>query len=338
MRRLSQLATCALPLLVLGGCRGVQTMLDPAGDQASHITLIWRAMLMVCGLMYLLVLGFLAWALWRARRTKGDDAPLPSQTPADPALARGLSGWVALIVAGLITLTTVSFLVDRSIAEVGPDPLKITVTANQWWWEVTYSGETPKDTFTTANELHLPIDRPAVIKLVANDVIHSFWVPNLAGKTDLIPGRTNYIAVTPRRLGQFRGQCAEFCGFQHAQMAFDVFVETPQAFSAWQQAQLQPSAQPTSGDAVAGRAVFTSRACNMCHAIDGVRQGQSVGPDLTHVASRTHIAAGALTNTPENLAGWIADPQGIKPGSTMPQVGLKPEELTAVTAYLESLK
>ncbi|HEX3699704.1 MAG TPA: cytochrome c oxidase subunit II [Phenylobacterium sp.] len=338
MRRLSPIAT-GLLALPLAACRGVQTMLDPAGDQAAHIQLIWRAMLIVCGLMYILVLGFLAWALLRARaRRAADDAPIAGETAAEPMLARGLTGWVALIVAGLITLTTVSFLVDRSIAEVGPDPLKIKVTANQWWWDVEYQGATPSQNVTTANELHLPLGRPAVIQLQANDVIHSFWVPNLAGKTDLIPGRTNYMAVTPRRLGVFRGQCAEFCGFQHAKMAFDVHVDTPQAFAAWEQARSQPAAAPTSPETVHGREVFTAKACVLCHRVDGTSAAASVGPDLTHLASREHIAAGALPNDAASLAGWIADPQGVKPGTTMPQVPLTAQELTDVVAYLETLK
>jgi cytochrome c oxidase subunit 2 len=329
---------CLLPF-ALAACRGVQTMLDPAAKQAADIDVIWRVMLGVCGFMYLLVLGFLGWALWRARAKRGlGEGPIAGETAAEPALSRGLTGWVALIVAGLVTLTTVSFLVDRSIAEVGPDPLKIKVTANQWWWDVTYEGATPQETVTTANELHLPLGRPAVIQLQANDVIHSFWVPNLAGKTDLIPGRTNYLAVTPTRAGEFRGQCAEFCGFQHARMAFDVRVESPQAFEAWRQAQARDAALPTTPEAVKGEQVFTSKACVMCHHISGVRPGRGVGPDLTHLASRAHIAAGALPNTPGNLAGWIADPQGVKPGTAMPRVTLKPDELTAVVAYLETLK
>ena len=338
MRLARRLAAAAAPLM-LTACRGVQTMLDPAAQQSRDIDVIWRAMLVICGVMYVLVLGFLAWALWRARAARTlDDAPISGETAAEPALTRGLTGWVALIVAGLVTLTTVSFLVDRSIAEVGPDPLRIKVTANQWWWDVRYEGPTHADEITTANELHLPLGRPAVIQLQANDVIHSFWVPNLAGKTDLIPGRTNYMAITPTRLGSFRGQCAEFCGFEHAKMAFDVTVETPQQFDAWRQAQGQDAPPPATPEAIRGEQVFTSKACVMCHHVSGVRPGDSVGPDLTHLASRDHIAAGALPNTPGNLAGWIADPQGVKPGSTMPRIPLKSQELLDVVAYLETLK
>lgn len=334
-RRAAALLAAAL---ALAGCRGPQTMLDPAGQQAGDIDLIWRAMLIVCGLMYLLVLGFLAWALWRARaRSRLEPTPASGHTAAEPVLERSLSGWAALIVAGLIGLSTVSFLVDRSLAEVGPQPLRIKVTANQWWWNVEYQGDTPSGGIVTANELHLPVGRPAVIELHANDVIHSFWVPNLSGKTDLIPGKVNYMPVKPTRTGTFRGQCAEFCGLEHAKMAFDVTVETPAAFTAWWDRQLKAAAPPATPEQLAGQQVFQGKACVMCHRIQGTDAGATVGPDLTHLKSRAHIAAGTLPNSRGDLAAWIADPQGVKPGTTMPRVPLSSEELNNLVAYLETL-
>lgn len=324
----------------LAGCRGVQTMLDPTGDQARHIDFVWRAMLWVCGAMYLLVLAGLGWALvsaWRRRRAAAI-APASGPTPAEPALARGLTAWTALIVAGLIGLVTVSFLVDRSLAEAGQDPLKVKVTAHQWWWQVDYQGEQDADIVTTANELRLPKDRPAVVELHAADVIHSFWVPNLAGKMDLIPGRTNYLAVTPRRLGVFRGQCAEFCGLQHAKMAFDVQVVSPQDFEAWRTHLRTEAAPPGDAASTHGREVFLTKACVMCHRISGTDAAATVGPDLTHVASRAHLAAGALPNTQASMQAWIADPQSQKPGATMPRVPLSAGELTDLATYLETLK
>jgi cytochrome c oxidase subunit 2 len=329
----------ALLAATLAGCRGVQTMLDPAGDQARDIDVIWRLMLIVCGVMYLLVLGFLAWALWRARGRGGEgEAVVAPTAEAERVLGRSLSGWIALIVAGLLVLTTVSFLVDRSLAEIGPDPLRIKVTANQWWWQVDYQGPAPSENFTTANELHLPLGRPAVIELHAGDVIHSFWVPNLSGKTDLIPGRVNYMAVTPRRTGIFRGQCAEFCGFQHAQMAFDVYVDDPRTWEAWRRHQIASATDPTDFQAIEGKQVFVSRACVMCHRIQGTDAGGAVGPDLTHLKSRAHIAAGARLNTRGDLQAWVADPQGIKPGTPMPRVSLSSDELNALVTYLETLQ
>lgn len=328
----------ALLALLLAGCSGIQTPLDPAGDQARDIDLVWRTMLVVCGLMYLLVMAFLAWALWRARRAPAADTPVTGETAAEPALRRGLAGWAALIAAGLVLLTTVSFLVDRSLAEAGPDPLRVKVTANQWWWQVEYEGALPSENVLTANELHLPVDRPAVIELRSNDVIHSFWVPNLAGKMDLIPGRTNYVAVTPRRIGAFRGQCAEFCGFQLAKMAFDVKVDDAAGFEAWTRRQIASAPDPVTPAAVTGKQLFGSKACVMCHRVQGTDAGGSTGPDLTHLMSRSHIAAGTLPNTRAALQAWIADPQGIKPGTKMPRVELTSSELNAVVAYLETLR
>src|SRR5438067_878251 len=165
-RRIARLAAGAATALLVCACKGEQTMLQPIGQQARDIDVIWRTMLVVCGVMYVLVLAFLAWALWRARsrRRLHDDPPTDGVTPAEPALERGLAGWSALVVAGLVLLTTVSFLVDRSLAEIGPDPLRITITANQWWWDVTYTGEAPSENLRTANEIHLPVGRPAVLE------------------------------------------------------------------------------------------------------------------------------------------------------------------------------
>lgn len=325
--------------LGLFGCRGLQTMLDPVGDQARHIDGLWRTMLVVCGVMYLLVMAFLAWALWRARRRSPVlEAPAAGHTAAEPALEKSLSGWAVLIVAGLILLVTVSFLVDRSLAETGPDPLRVKVIAHQWWWEVQYEGQDADARVITANELHLPLNRPAVIELQASDVIHSFWVPNLSGKTDLIPGRTNYIALTPRRLGPLRGQCAEFCGLEHAKMAFDVQVETPQAFAAWRSQQLKPAETPSDPAAAHGKLLFEAKACALCHAVQGTEALATSGPDLTHLMSRAHLAAGARPMSRGDLAAWIADPQGVKPGTTMPRVPLSGPELNDLVSYLETLK
>lgn len=339
MRRLRSLAL-AVACLALGACHGVQTTLDPAARQAADIDNIWRLMLWVCGLMYLAVMAFLAAALWRAhkRRRRLESTPQLGPTPADAGLEKTLTGWAGVIVAGLILLTTASFLVDRSLAEVGPKPLQIRVTANQWWWQVDYQGDQPEDHIRTANELHLPLGRPAVLTLVANDVIHSFWVPNLSGKTDLIPGRENYMPVTPTRTGVFRGQCAEFCGLEHAKMAFDVTVESPAAFAAWKQAQSTTPPTPADPALQHGQQVLTTKACVMCHAVQGTGANASVGPDLTHFASRAHLAAGARPNTRGDLMAWIADPQAVKPGTTMPRVPLTSQELNDVALYLESLK
>ena len=327
----------ALPLPLLAGCSGIQTSLDPAGDQAASILTVWNAMLIVCGIMYALVLAFLALAIWRKRGDIGL-APATGHTAAEPLLERGLLGWTVLVVAGLLLLISISFLVDRSLAQAGPKPLDIKVTANQWWWSIEYQDPDPSQTIRTANELHLPLGRAAHIELHSNDVIHSFWVPNLAGKEDLIPGRVNKLVLTPRRTGRFRGQCAEFCGLQHAHMALDITVEQPSQFDAWRQASLQPAPPPTGAVEAQGQQVFLSKACVMCHAIAGTTAAAVTGPNLTHVASRMTIAAGTRPTTQQNIGLWIADPTAIKPGTTMPKVPLSDDELAAVTAYLASLK
>jgi cytochrome c oxidase subunit 2 len=190
----------------------------------------------------------------------------------------------------------------------------------------------------TANDIHLPVGVPVNITLVSNDVIHSFWVPSLAGKQDLIPGRQNDISITPTKTGIYRGQCAEYCGAQHAHMALVVNVDSYGDFLKWWQHQLQPAPAPTTALARAGYAYVTSRQCSSCHAIAGTPASATVGPDLTHLASRRTIAAGTMPMGEGNLYGWIADPQSIKPGSRMPIVGLEPAELHAVVAYLETLK
>jgi cytochrome c oxidase subunit 2 len=212
------------------------------------------------------------------------------------------------------------------------------VTARQWWWDVRYADDDASRIFRTANELHLPAGVPVHITLRSNDVIHSFWIPNLAGKQDMIPGRDSDLSVRPLREGVFRAQCAEFCGLQHARMALDVTVESPAAFAAWREAQLRPAAAAGSGAAAAGQAIVTGRQCASCHMIAGTPASGQVAPDLTHFASRRTIAAGTLEMNRANIAGWIADPQAHKPGNNMPKVPLGPAELEAVVAYLETLR
>jgi cytochrome c oxidase subunit 2 len=218
------------------------------------------------------------------------------------------------------------------------EKLSITVTGNQWWWDVEYNAADNSKMVRTANEIHLPVGVPVHIYLKSNDVIHSFWVPSLAGKQDLIPGRENDITIIPQKVGIYRGQCAEFCGAEHAKMALVVDVDTYPDFVKWWEHQLQTAPLPRTPMALAGYKYVTSGPCSACHAIAGTPASATFGPDLTHLATRRTLAAGAIPMGEGNLYGWVADPQSIKPGTRMPTVGLEPNQLHAVVAYLETLK
>jgi cytochrome c oxidase subunit 2 len=240
-----------------------------------------------------------------------------------------------LILFGVLFASVVT---GRAVATPGPDTLIVEVTGNQWWWTVEYDHPDPSLRVTTANELRLPVGRAVAIHLKSNDVIHSFWVPNLHGKIDLIPGRRNTIRLRADHPGIYRGQCAEYCGLQHANMAFTVIAEAPEAFERWIVAQRQPAPEPSTPEQIRGREVVERGPCAMCHTVQGTRAGGRMGPDLTHVATRSTLAAGTVPNTPGYLAGWIADPQHLKPGTRMPSTGLSSSDLQAVLAYLGTLR
>lgn len=329
----------ALPLLI-AGCSGKQAALDPAGDQAATIGGLWTLMLWVCGSMYLLVLIFLGHALWKSRHVlSAEPVSRGAESDAERPMRMALSAWVGLILGGLIVLSLGSFLIDRSLANARvDDALKIKITASQWWWKVEYEGDTPDKRVVTANELHLPVGRPAMLELHAEDVIHSFWIPNLGGKQDLIPGRNNSLLLTPRREGEYRGQCAEFCGLQHAKMALDARVVNERDFDSWRQQQLAPAAAPSTPEQVRGHEIFMSGPCVSCHQIVGTPAAGQTGPDLTHLASRRTIAAGARPYSFAALRDWLRDPHTIKPGNHMPQAHLSNSDLDALTTYLDSLK
>jgi cytochrome c oxidase subunit 2 len=218
------------------------------------------------------------------------------------------------------------------------DAVTINITGRQWWWQLEYVDTLPSNRFKTANEILIPVGRPIVVNVTSRDVIHSFWVPNLHGKRDLIPGYVTSLWFQSDRVGTFRGQCAEFCGLQHANMALFVRAVPDRDFDAWLAAQRQPAAEPASDIQRRGRDVFLSTTCVQCHAIRGTLAGGAYGPDLTHVGSRATIAAGALPNTAENLQRWIRNPHQFKPGNKMPPHDLNDTDLRAVADYLRSLK
>jgi cytochrome c oxidase subunit II len=325
-------------ILCLTGCAGVQNALGGDGAEGARFINLFIFFTVICTIMYLLIAGALLFALSRRRRTAHTlEERRHHQTSA--VVKPALIGWLALVVVGLTVLTVASFFADRSNAADARKPaLLVKVTANQWWWDVEYSPGDPSKTVRTANEIHLPVGVPVHLRLNSNDVIHSFWVPNLAGKQDLIPGRTTDLYLLARKAGLYRGQCAEFCGVQHTRMALDITVERKTDFQRWYAAQLKPAAAPATPLELAGYRYVTTRECGACHNISGTPAGGQVAPDLTHFASRRSIAAGTLPMGKGNLYGWVADPQSQKPGSHMPTVGLEPDELHAVIAYLERLK
>jgi cytochrome c oxidase subunit II len=327
-------------LLAFASAAAAQAALEPAADQAQGIQGLWHLMLWICGFMYLLVMLFLAGALWRKRQTL--QAALPDahgHHGAEMPLRHALSGWVVLITVGLFILTGGSFLLDRQLAQARmEDALHVRITAAQWWWKIEYDDPVPAHRITTANELYLPVDRPVYLELRADDVIHSLWIPNLAGKKDLIPGRTTDLLFTPLHEGRFRGQCAEFCGLQHAKMAIDAVVVSAPAFDQWRDHQRSAAPAPASPQQQRGLQLIEQGPCAACHQVHGTQASGQSGPNLTHLASRRTLAAGARPYSTQALREWLRDPQRIKPGNHMPQVQLSSEDVDAVVAYLDTLE
>lgn len=330
-------AIAPLMCFACAGCAGWQSALDPHGEQARGLeALIW-IFIWVAAAIWLSVMIVLAVALRRKAGRARDETHLLDAN-GERRMRLTVGGAVVATGGIVLALTAASLVSTRLLSSEASHPLEIRVRGYQWWWEVTYLDAHPDRVFTTANEIHIPVGRAVRLQLSAADVIHSFWVPNLAGKQDLIPGRENNLTFTAEHPGTYRGQCAEFCGVQHAHMALLVIAQTAAAFEHWRQSQLSLAASPANPEQAQGQRVFTSKPCASCHTIQGTSAAASIGPDLTHVGSRSYIGAGLLQNTRGSLAAWIADPQTIKPGNNMPNVPLTADELRAVSAYLAALK
>jgi cytochrome c oxidase subunit 2 len=318
----------------------VQDALRPAGVQAEHIGGLWNLTLGLCTLVFVAVLGACLFALWRAPRADAGTAPdLSSLAGPERRTSRVVKWAAAAATAGLAVLLVGDVLTSRALARLPlRDAVNIELVGHQWWWEARYRDADPTREFSTANELHIPVGRPVIVTLRSSDVIHSLWIPNLQGKKDLIPGRTATLRLRADRAGIYRGQCAEFCGLEHAMMALLVEAEPNERYEAWAARQRQPAAAPADPLAQRGHDVFLGKSCVMCHTIAGTSAGAKLGPDLTHLASRSTIASGMFPNNRGHLAGWIADPQSLKPGVNMPANALPPDDLQALLAYLETLK
>jgi cytochrome c oxidase subunit II len=319
--------------LPLGGCQGWQSALDTHAAESTEIKHLFFVFLGVAVAVWTAVMVMLVAALLRRRAQRPDPLDIDTNTER----RAGVTIFTCAIATTVIVLilSVLSYLSQNTVFAKSHHPVSVEVIGHQWWWEIKYDGATPDQGFTTANEIRVPVGVPVRVQLETRDVIHSFWVPSLNGKMDLINGQTNEIEFKADRPGVYRGQCAEFCGLEHALMAFEVIALPDDQYDAWRSQQVKPARV---ADQVAGDIVFRSKGCALCHTIRGTSAGGKVGPDLTHVGSRQTIGAGTLPMTPGNLAGWIADPQHIKPGNKMPAVPLGSKDLNTLVSYLEALK
>ncbi|HEY4347515.1 MAG TPA: cytochrome c oxidase subunit II [Gaiellaceae bacterium] len=330
-RRTIRALPVSVLVAVLAGCGGNQNALDPHSSSEGKIADLWWVMLgAACvGFGVVVALLFAGW-LRRDRAFEGEGAE-----------RRATTAVVVLGVAIPIVVLTALFVwadvfVDRSTAAppAGRAQLTVRVIAHQWWWEVRYPGTAA----VTADEIHVPVGKRVDIVATSADVIHSFWVPELNRKIDLIPGRTASVLIDADRPGRYRGQCSEFCGVQHAHMTVEVVAQMPGAFHAWLAGMEKPAAAPVTTAESDGRTLFLGSSCASCHSIRGTSAAGRVGPDLTHLATRATLAALTIPNRPDYLRGWIADPQRVKPGATMPAIPLTSRELSALVAYLDHLR
>jgi cytochrome c oxidase subunit 2 len=315
--------------LLAGGCGEKQSTLEPASKASHDIAQLWWVMFAGSVVVFAVVLLLLTVAVVKRR---GADVPRPRlRAGVWMPVVGGIA--IPIVVLAALFALTIGTLPTTSPAARGED-LKVRVTGRQWFWDVYY----PASRVRTANEIHIPVGVPVTIEATSGDVIHSFWVPELNRKIDMIPGRDNTLRIEARHAGVFRGQCAEFCGLQHAHMGFLVVAEPQQAFDTWLQQEAAPALVPRNDTTKAGQQVFLGSACVYCHAIAGTNASGRIGPDLSHLASRQTIGGALVPNTRGYLGGWILDPQHLKPGNRMPGTDLSGTELQSLLDYLESLK
>jgi cytochrome c oxidase subunit II len=323
-------------ICVLTSCTGWQSSFNAQAAQSAEIKRILVIFLAVSTVVWIAVMLVLLFGLIRRKAIR--EQPLDLHE----GFERRAGG--VILTAGIATtitvlaLSVVSYGAQRTVFANDPSAVTVKVTGHQWWWEVQYQADSPHLSFTTANEIRVPVGQPVTIELESADVIHSFWVPSLTGKMDLVTGQQNTVQFTAKTPGVYRGQCAEFCGIQHAHMAFTVTALPPDDYRRWRDHQNQGAPAPSDPLSIRGEQLFRGRGCGLCHTIRGTLAGGQLGPDLTHMASRETIAAGTLPRNTGNLAAWIADPQHIKPGNLMPKMSLRSDELIAIVHYLEQLQ
>ena len=330
--RCGALATVSA-IFLLSACGGDQSTLAPLGDNARLINNLFGPIFWVAVAVFVIVEGLLLYAVYRYRYRPGDTRTA-SQTHGNTRLEIGWTIAPAIVVTIIFgyTLNT-----QRQLTNPPPSDsaLNVEVIGHQWWWEFRYPDLAPA--VVTANELHIPVGEVIQLKITSVDVIHSFWVPRLAGKQDAVPGHVNPMWMRADEPGAFRGQCAELCGIQHALMGLRVIAQSPDEFQAWVTQQQAPAPAPAAAVA-RGAQLFAQGACVGCHTIAGTPGKGTTGPNLTHVGSRTTLASGFLENTPENLVRWLRNPQALKEGVLMPNLNLSNEDASALAAYLQSLK
>lgn len=311
----------------------VLPVFDPASEQAQYIHDLFVQVLIISAGIFIIVSGLIFIALYRFRSREA----IPKQ---DFGSEKKEMAWIAgpvIILLWIGAISTKLILTLNAIPGAHPDQngdARLIVTGHQWWWEVEY----PEEGIIAANEVHIPIKKKYTVEVGSGDVIHCFWVPQLARKIDAIPGHTNYIILEANEPGVYQGRCAEFCGHQHAWMNFKVYAYTEEDYEKWVASHQSTPAAPVQDPAVAGKELFLSLTCSRCHTIDGTTADAKIAPDLTHIAARKELGGGVITNNPENLRLWLHNPQALKPGCKMPNFKLSDEHLDQLVAYLETLK
>lgn len=327
-------------LFLLAGCDSVQSTFNsqgPAAQRISHLSWLMTILFVVITVAMWALIG---WAAMRRRGTLAEHAPIDAVDG---------QGWIAIggLIVPLVVLCFIFVLGLRLLASFPiHDPMNqhhlkpdILIIGHQWWWEVEYLDGPVNQHFTTANEIHIPANQPVMLELESHDVIHSFWVPALHGKVDLIPGHPNFVRIEASHPGNFSGQCAEYCGEEHALMRLLVVAQEPDEYQAWVQQQIKPAADPAGPEAVAGQQIFVSGPCSMCHTVRGTIAAGHVAPDLTHLAGRQMIAADVFPNNTAYLEAWITHAQSLKPDAQMPDLTqFTGRQLQQLVAYLQQLK
>jgi cytochrome c oxidase subunit II len=328
-----------LQILQVGLFVGQHSALRSGSPQAARIEWLYWFIFWICFAVYVVMIAVFSRSAIRNHVRTREMLPIFRDDAGDRRATPIVAVATGITILALFVVLWSSVVTGREVEHLSANSaITIDITGHQWWWEVKYPNSQPDLTINTANEIHVPVGTPVTFLTHSYDVIHSFWAPSMNGKRDLIPGYSSSFSFQADTPGIYRGQCAEFCGLQHAHMGFSVIAESREAYNEWAQSQLQDAHQPDSRSQARGREVFLSHSCVLCHTIRGTNAASNVGPDLTHLASRQMIASETLPNNTGALAGWIIDPQRMKPGTQMPPNTLAPDDLQALLSFLESLR